>query len=366
MRDARVQQRDATGEGAPQSGLYLPDFCAPRNVLAVVLIAELVAMLLTLARYGIAPGFWIDLARTSMFLLWIGLGSAAVLCVTRPRLQRLDVRRGSAAALALLLGVTALVSEGAWWLARSSGSMLGIDDGTSLADHVGFVLRNLFVGAIVGGLALRYFYVLQQWRRNVEAEAQSRVRALQARIRPHFLFNSMNTIASLTQSDPRAAEEAIAALADLFRASLGESRQSITVAEEIEVARTYERIERQRLGDRLRVDWRVDELPLSAVMPALLLQPLLENAVYHGIERLPGGGVITVQGRRDGRFVEITVENPVAPGAPVRAGSRHGLESVRQRLALMYPGEARVTIEPLPASFRVTLRFPLKEPGEDG
>jgi two-component system sensor histidine kinase AlgZ len=360
-----MQRQDAAGERAPQEGFYLPDFCAPRSVLAVVLIAELVAVLLTLARYGIAPRFWTDLARTSMFVVWVGIGSAAVLCAARPWLQRLDVRRGSAAAIALLLGVTALVSEGAWWLAYSSGSMLGLEEGSTLAGHLGFVLRNLFVGAIVGGLALRYFYVLQQWRRNVEAEAQSRVRALQARIRPHFLFNSMNTIASLTQSDPRAAEEAVADLADLFRASLGEARPSITVAEEIEIARTYERIERQRLGDRLRVDWLVDGLPGGAVMPALLLQPLLENAVYHGIEKLPEGGVITVHGRRTGRFIEITVENPVAPGAPVRAGSRHGLESVRQRLALMYPGEAEVSVEPLPGSFRVTLRFPLAKADED-
>ena len=151
-------------------------------------------------------------------------------------------------------------------------------------------LQNLAVCAIATGLALRYFYVTHQWQANVEAEAQSRVRALQARIRPHFLFNSMNTIASLTRSNPKVAEQAIADLSDLFRASLREHRERIPLAHEIEIARAYERVERLRLGERLQVDWQVDGLPMDAKVPALILQPLLENAVYHGIEPLDQGG----------------------------------------------------------------------------
>lgn len=338
---------------------YLPDFCAPGNVLAVVLIAELVAVLLTLARFGIAANFWTDLARTSMFLLWIGLGSAAVLCAARSRLQRLDIARGSALALALMLAVTAAVSEAAWWVAAAAGRTLGLD-AAGLGSHAGFLARNLLVGAIAGGLALRYFYVSQQWKRNVEAEARSRIRALQARIRPHFLFNSMNTIASLTRSDPAAAENAIADLADLFRASLRDINERIPLAEDLEVARTYARIEQLRLGERLAVEWRLDELPPIAV-PALLLQPLVENAVYHGIEPLPGGGTITVSGRLDGRHVEVSVENPVAADRPRRErGRRIGLENVRERLELSFPGEASFQVAETGGRFRVTLRFPAR------
>ncbi len=340
---------------------YLPDFCAPGHVLAVVLIAELVALLITLARLGGAGEFWPDLARSSLFLLWIGLGSAAVLCAARPRLQQADVRLGTAIALALMLGVTALVTEASWWLAESSGQLLGLDARGPGGDHLAFLLRNLFVCAIAGGLALRYFYVSQQWKRNVEAEAAARVRALQARIRPHFLFNTMNAIASLTRSDPAQAEEAVADLADLFRVSMREGHDRIPLAEEIEIARTYGRIERLRLGDRLQVDWQLGDLPQDAIVPTLLLQPLLENAVYHGVEPLAGGGTITVRGRRHGRFIELSVENPIDPARPRRAGgNRIGLDNVRQRLDLMFPGEAGLVVEESPHRFVATLRFPLE------
>jgi len=354
-------RRNSAAGPAP---FYLPDFCAAGNVLAVVLIAELVAVLLTLARYGIAENFWPDLVRTSLFLLWVGLGSAAVLCGTRDRLQQLDAWRGSVLALGLMLVVTAVVTEAAWWLATTSGRLLGMREGDFGHDHAAFLLRNLFVCAVAGGLAVRYFYVSQQWKRNVEAEAAARVRALQARIRPHFLFNSMNAIAALTRSDPARAEEAVTDLADLFRVSLRELRDRIPLAEEIEIARTYERIERLRLGDRLRVDWRLEGLPQDAPVPALVLQPLLENAVYHGIEPLPTGGTILIHGRRDGRFVELSIENPRDPARPAReAGSRIGLENVGQRLDLMFPGEGTLDVQAADDRFVATLRFPAAEPG---
>lgn len=342
---------------------YLPDFCAARSVLAVVLIAELVAVLLTLARHGLAGGaFWPGLAGTSLFLLWTGLGVAGALCAARGALSRLTVPAGSALALALLLAMTAVVSEGAWWFTASSNRVLGFELRFLSADHLEFLLRNLTIGAIAGGLALRYFYVSQQWRRNVEAEAQSRVRALQARIRPHFLFNSMNTIAALARSDPRRAEQAVADLADLFRASLREHGERIPLGSELEIARAYERVERLRLGERLHVDWQVDTVPRETLVPALILQPLLENAVYHGIEPLPGGGTIRVAGRLDGRRVILTIDNPVPGRSTVqRPGHRIGLDNVRQRLDLMFQGEADVEIIEAPERFVVTLRFPVTE-----
>jgi len=316
---------------------YLPDFCAAGNVLAVVLIAELVAVLLTLARYGIAEKFWIDLARTSLFLLWAGMGSAAVLCVSRPRLQQFDVRRGSTLALGLMLLVTVVITEAAWWLATTSGRLLGMEGSELGSDHAAFLWRNLLVGAVAGGLALRYFYVSQQWKRNVEAEAAARVRALQARIRPHFLFNSMNAIAALTRTDPARAEEAVADLADLFRVSLREVRDRIPLEQEIEIARTYERIERLRLGDRLQVDWQLDGLPRDARVPALV---------------------------RDGRFVELSIDNPRDPSQPLRgAGNRIGLDNVAQRLDLMFPGEGTLDVDATDRRFVATLRFPAEEAG---
>jgi len=340
---------------------YLPDFCAPGNVLAVVLIAELVAMLLTLARFGLSENFWPDLARTSLFLLWVGLGTAALLCAARPRLTQMDARRGSLIALAVILVVTATVTEASWWLASTAGRLLGLGAAGLGTDHRAFLLRNLFVAAIAGGLALRYFYVSQQWKRNVEAEASARVRALQARIRPHFLFNSMNTIASLTRSDPALAEEAVMDLAEMFRVSLRETRDRIPLAEEIDIARTYARIEGLRLGQRLQVQWRLEDLPGEVTVPALILQPLVENAVYHGVEPLPHGGTITVRGTRQGRFVELAVENPVGPPPRSRGGgSGIGLDNVRQRLGLTFPGEGTLEWRESAGHFSAVLRFPVE------
>ena len=129
-------------------------------------------------------------------------------------------------------------------------------------------MRNVVIALVVTALALRYFYVTHEWRHNVELQAKARVHALQARIRPHFLFNSMNTIAALTRSNPARAEEAVQDLADLFRANLNEKRNEIPLAEEIDVARTYQRMEQLRLGDRLRVEWKIDSLPRMRWCPA--------------------------------------------------------------------------------------------------
>jgi two-component system sensor histidine kinase AlgZ len=337
--------------------LRLPDFCAPRTVLAVAVIAELAAIMLTLADHGSDSALWVALARASLLLQWIGLGSAALLCLARPLLARMELLKACALALALILLVDGVVSAVALWL--SAG--LGIA-GTGLLTPVearGFVLRNLAIGTILGALALRYVYVGSEWRRNVEMQAQSRIQALQARIRPHFLFNSMNTIASLTRSDPAQAEAAVQDLADLFRATLAEQRGTITLAEELEVARTYERIEQLRLGSRLKVVWQVDGLPANARLPSLLLQPLLENAIFHGVEPRHDGGTIVVEGHLDGDTIELSVRNPLPEGeVTLRAGNRFALANIRERLQLTYGNRGHVDAGAAGADFLATLRFP--------
>ncbi|HHQ14654.1 MAG TPA: hypothetical protein ENK16_06470, partial [Chromatiales bacterium] len=196
---------------------YLPDLCTPSAALGVVLIAEIVAICLALARLNTWDQFFIDLARTSLLLLWIGLGAAALLCALRPRLSRLPVATASLASFLTVLAVIVIVSEGVFWLGK------GYDSSWFPHDHGFFLSRNLILGGLVTGLVLRYFYVIHQWQDNVERHAQTRIHALQARIRPHFLFNSMNTIADLTRSNPAAAEAAVEDLADLFRASLSDA-----------------------------------------------------------------------------------------------------------------------------------------------
>jgi len=342
----------------PSTPFYLPDFCTSRAALGVVLIVELTALILTLAHDSNTLSFWSDLARMSVFLLWMGLAGAALLCAMGPRLKKMSVAKGSSAVLALIVGLVVIVSEATFLAGRSEFIENAGASALFPAHHASFVGRNVGIGFIVTALALRYFYVTHEWRRNVEMQAKARVHALQARIRPHFLFNSMNTIASLTRSDPARAELAVQDLADLFRANLSEKRNIITLEQEIDVARIYQRIEQLRLGERLSVVWNIEDLPKSAIVPGLLLQPILENAIYHGIEPRPEGGTVTVTGELAGGLITIIVRNPAQQRESEREGNRLALANIRERLSLLYGERALIKAGRFDAEYIVTLRFP--------
>ena len=340
--------------------LRLPDFCAGPAVVAIILIVVLTAVVIALARQDEVLALWTDLARTALFLLWTGLGSAAALCVLRSRLEGLPVPRAATLAIGAIVAVVALVSQVALWLGTSP-LLEPLSLQLLFPTHPWrFLLTNIAIGAIVGALALRYFYVHGEWQRTVELQAQSRVLALQARMRPHFLYNSMNTIAALTRSNPLQAEEAVHDLADLFRASLRERGGGQSWREELEIARTYERMERLRLGERLHVEWDVAALPDDAQVPSLSLQPLLENAIYHGVEPRREGGTVHVAARVESGRVELTVRNPLPDdGAAAHAGNRMALANIRERLELMHPGAATVEAGAEADEYRVRLSFPL-------
>jgi two-component system sensor histidine kinase AlgZ len=169
----------------------------------------------------------------------------------------------------------------------------------------------------------------------------------------------MNTIASLTRSDPLRAEEAVQDLADLFRANLNEKRSLITLKEELEAARIYQRIEQLRMGDRLKVRWDVENLPMRALVPALTVQPLLENAIGHGVENLEGGGLVIVEGSEADGQILLRVRNPLALEVTASRGG-HGiaLDNIRERLQLLFGKGAEMRSGREGDEFVVELRFP--------
>lgn len=364
-----------TGDG------FLPDFCSLQAVFPVVVIGELLAFVLVLRPGAGGADGWRDLALTSLFIQWVGLSCCALLCLLRARLARLAPVAGGLAAYALVLLVLVVLAELAYrvgdlgylgpvtvppallensvfWLTQQPLLAFDLD----AARHVDFMLRTVAIGAIVAAVVLRYMHVHFQWKHDIEAAARARVAALQARIRPHFLFNAMNTIASLTRSRPALAEEVVEDLSDLLRASLADPVRGATLEAELELARGYLRIEALRLGERLQVDWQVDGLPGDVWLPPLTLQPLVENAVYHGIEPLAGGGSIGVHGWcRDGRLY-LRVSNPLAPDAPRRSGHRVAQASVRERLALQFGSAARFEVSARPDHYSVELAVPLTRP----
>jgi two-component system sensor histidine kinase AlgZ len=204
------------------------------------------------------------------------------------------------------------------------------------------------VTSLIVALALRHFYVSDRWVAQVGANARAEVDALQARIRPHFLFNSMNLIASLLRRDPVVAERAVLDLSDLFRAALGAGEGDSTLAAECELAGQYLSIEQLRLGARLQVEWdRAEPLPWTLAMPRLTLQPLVENAVLHGISRLPEGGTVSIALRVENRRLHLRVRNPAPPQdfaqASLHRGAGHAQRSIAHRLAWRFGPQARVT-----------------------
>ena len=344
-----------SGESGSQA--YLPDFCAASTVFVVVVVAALVAIVLTLAGAAGSGRFLFELSKTALFVLWLSLLGCAVMCVLRGRLEGAGKTRAFVLSFLILLAMCLLLAEIAYQLTRVFAQSVIIHD-----SHAGFLFRTFTVSAIVIALGMRYLYVSSEWRRSIVLEAQARISALQALIRPHFLFNSMNTIASLTRSNPQQAEEAVEDLSDLLRANLNTEKSRTTLKQELETAAIYQRIEKLRLGDRLRVRWDVGELPMRALIPSLTIQPLLENAIYHGIEQLPDGGEVSVTGRREGRELLITVSNPVAPGtARSTHGNKMAMSNIRQRFELAYGNRGSVSVSDENARFTVSLRFPFEE-----
>jgi two-component system sensor histidine kinase AlgZ len=322
-----------------------------------VLVAELVAILLTLSSHAETGTFLTELAKMSLFIQWLALLGAAILCKIRPWVEKFGQTQAFVICFILLEIVSVILAEIAFQLTGVFGEAVIIDD-----THSGFILRTFAISSIVIALAMRYLYISSEWRRSIVLEAQSRISALQALIRPHFLFNSMNTIASLTRSDPNRAEEAVEDLADLFRANLGGPKDRNTLREELEVATIYQRIEKLRLGERLNVRWNVDKLPMEALMPSLTIQPLLENAIYHGIEQLPKGGEVTVTGARSDDNLEIEISNPVPAEQPRKKhGNQMALANIRERFELAYGNKGAVSVQKSADDFRVRLSFPCDE-----
>ena len=334
---------------------YLPNFCDGDVFLRFLLVVELIAIVFALVSYG-GGNLWIHIGLISVVMLWVGLSTAAMLCLVQRRDWLGDHLRATLITIFITLLMTLLVS----FMSLRIGSALLFGP---TAQDVGYTLtRNLAVAAILVGLALRYFYLHYESDQRLKIQARARLQALQARIRPHFLFNSMNTIASLTHDHPDIAEQAIENLSDLFRASLA-AESSISLRQELELTRSYIDLEALRLGDRLEVNWRLPASETALNLPALTLQPLVENAIYHGIEPLAGGGTIDILIEPVAGHLEISISNPLSPNMQQRQreGNRMALENIRERLDLAFAGAASLELKESETSYTVRLLIPMAE-----
>lgn len=309
-------------------------------------MGELLAIALAVYDGGVLSFDWNRLGILSMLIQWIILSSAACLCPMRPWLRQKRPMLAGAVSYSLVLGITILFSA-VGDLAMGSGKFINWD----------LLLTNLMLAAVFSGIVLRYFYLRQQLQNQQQAELTARIQALQARIRPHFLFNSMNSIASLIDFDPVAAEKMVVDLSELFRASL-EDPGLIPMEQELALCKRFVAIEQMRIGDRLKLDWSIGDVE-GVTVPSLLLQPLVENAIYHGIQPLPEGGVVEVVVAVSHNNCKISVKNPVGDKTQsTNSGNGLALENIHHRLHAYYGGKANMGVEETTDAYTVEVDFP--------
>ncbi len=341
-----------TNTDHPGQGL-LPNFCDVTTVFMLVLLVELLAVVLTLGS-GQQTGFWNRLAMISLFTQWIALVNGGLLCTLRNWLNGKPVAINAAISFCIMMLVSLMFTL-AIVLYQNNLGYHGYGGQTEF-----FLLRSLSISAVIYAVVLRYFYIQHQWVLNMQAQSHAQVQALKARIRPHFLFNSMNTIASLVRIDAERAEKAVHDLSDLFRASLKEQTLH-TLEDEIALTRSYLDIESLRLGERLHTEWQLGDLPMDMEIPALCLQPLAENAVYYGVEPLGEGGGIKITAQIDDNRLCLSITNPVSSQNRMKNHKSNHMaqDNIRKRLALMYGDEADFDIQADASSYTVTLKIPI-------
>jgi two-component system sensor histidine kinase AlgZ len=324
--------------------LELPDFRNLGTILRIVLAVNamtVVAALVKEPQVELWTAKWLDMTALAEPYLIVEL---AILYTLAPWLFRQSPSMGAF----VIAAITVLVGLGLHALI-----------GRPYSDSPFTLVRQLLLALCTYGVLLLYFNL--RAKALSPAIAESRLQALQARIRPHFLFNSINAVLSLVRSVPKRAEPALLDMADLFRVLMRDNRELVPISDEIELCRQYLELEKLRLTDRLQVDWHLNNMPEDALVPPLVLQPLLENAVYHGIEPLSTPGVVSINIFCKGGDVHAILRNPYrSDGGTHHAGNKMALGNIRERLKLHFDAEGTLESRVRDAAYEVHIRMPYR------
>jgi two-component system sensor histidine kinase AlgZ len=329
---------------------------------------------------GVTPDAFPDFRNLGVMtraLLWVNaamLAAAALKADSAARFLALLIESAAyvepvlIATLVMLYLAQSLLSR--VHLLAALGAVLGVEFALNLAMYEIAValgeegssagLVRAWACSVAMTLFLRAYFQLRA-RAFSPALAEARLQALQARIRPHFLFNSLNAVLSLIRKDPKRAEGALEDLADLYRVLMADNRTLTSLADEIELTKRYLSLEQLRLGDRLCVDWQLQGMPHDALIPPMLLQPLVENAVYHGIEPGIDPGVVRIAIAREGDSLTLLLSNPYHPDHQHRAGNRMALANIRERLLLQFDVEAKLEAQPAGGQFEIRITMPYRK-----
>lgn len=329
---------------AMTTSMALPDFRSLGVILRILLLSEGLRLIFVCIGHDDFKEIIQAVVQSSGVFEPALLSLLIVLYIHARRFSSLPYALGNL--LVILLATLSGIAWGALFVAMFPG-----ETGLSL-------LRTAMMAMAISSSILFYF----DWRYRVLSPAlpEARLLALQARIRPHFLFNSLNTVLGLIRTEPKRAETVLEGLAELFRALMAEANTLTPLARELDLARSYMEVETIRLGERLSVDWQCQNAPPDALVPPLILQPLLENAVYHGIEPAEGGGTITVAIFVKGDQLNLVVRNPVRQESERKAGNRMALNNIRERLDLHFDAEATLRAYQAGEEFVVQIRMPYR------
>ncbi|MEK5762575.1 sensor histidine kinase [Acinetobacter junii] len=307
-----------------------------QHLLELIVASNVLAMVLALAEarsWHALEG--IRVLQYTFFINWVILSFSAFVDYFQDFFtklsQKVALTLGFVVLQIIVLLTTCAVNIIQFWAARS----------TCFSEDVLFhgVSLHLGYGILLGAFCLRYLYMREQWLRQQYSELNARIQAMQARIHPHFLFNSLNSVVSLISIDPDKAENMLISLSRLFRASFQELKL-VSLEEEIDLCRQYLSIEKMRLGDRLTVEWNIQATPIElkrATIPLLTLQPLLENSIFHGVEKVLQASTISVLVEILQNQVTIVITNPYSHDKiKSRTGNGIAIENVEQRLKAYY------------------------------
>ncbi|MFJ7565703.1 sensor histidine kinase [Herminiimonas sp. NPDC097707] len=333
--------------------IVIPDCCNIGIMVKSLLFVNGVVLVVMLINAASVYAGLLAFVEASMLVELASLLSLLGLCGLR-RLIRTIPPWGQRLACALLpAAITGLIIH---YLLNDANGMISL---SRLSASEGIVCAALF------GIGLQHYFELRT-RAFSPALAEARLQALQARIRPHFLFNSLNAVLSLIRTEPRRAESTLEDMADLFRILMRDARDITTLGNEIRIGMQYLSIEKIRLGERLQVTWDMENISgdslQRATVPALLLQPLLENAVHYGVEPSADTALISIAISRVRDRIEVVMSNPFHAGA-VSTGNHMALDNIRERLTLLYDMEAQLTTQVVEGQFKLHLHFPYRKAG---
>ena len=322
---------------SPSQTNWLSDFSTTERIFTVIVVAQIMVVIYSLSFLAFDFTYLNELAVLSLLAQLIAISVIILLAKLHTTLNRLPVLPGILMVVLLTVLLAVLYTQMMAWIDQALQFGL-FSDSTLTTVRIGLATTLTLLAL------LRYFYVQDQWANQIEALSKAQMHALQARIKPHFLYNSLNSIASLIAFDPPAAERAVLNLSGLFRKAFTHQKGGMTTLErELEWVEQYLAIEKLRLMDRLRFNLKVDESLMSVKIPILTIQPLIENAVIHGIQHLSAGGDVqlTIEAVGQGFFVEVS--NPVNPDQQ-HTGTGTGLDNIRQRLQLTYADRLSFTV----------------------